>query len=107
MEVWYDEFQLGWGDDLRTAIDCGLQNSKYGIVVFSKSFLAKKKWTEYELNGLFSREKQGKKIILPIWHDITRDDVAKYSSTFADRLALKSNSIESIVSDLKTLLNKR
>jgi len=54
IEVWYDDFQLGWGDDLRPAIDNGLKNSLYGLVVLSKSFLAKKKWTEYELNGLFA-----------------------------------------------------
>ena len=106
LEVWYDEFQVGWGDDLRPAIDNGLLNSSYGLVIFSKSFLGKKKWTEYELNGLFSKEKQGKKVILPIWHDIERSDLEEYSPTFADRIALKSDSISKIVSELRKLLNK-
>ena len=39
IRVWYDENSLGWGDDLRRAIDRGLANSRYGIVVFSKAFL--------------------------------------------------------------------
>ncbi|MCK9368500.1 toll/interleukin-1 receptor domain-containing protein [Candidatus Dojkabacteria bacterium] len=106
-EVWYDGFQISWGDDLRPAIDNGLNNSSYGLVVFSKSFLRKKKWTEYELNGLFSREKLGKQVILPIWHDICREDIEKYSPSFADRIALKSDSVENIVKEMKKRLNKR
>lgn len=102
--VWYDAFQIGWGDDLRPAIDNGLKNSRFGIVVFSKAFLSKKKWTEYELNGLFSKEKSGQKVILPIWHNITRDDISQYSPTFADRIAKRSDDIASIISELKSLL---
>ena len=102
--VWYDSFQIGWGDDLRPAIDNGLKNSRFGIVVFSKAFLGKKKWTEYELSGLFSKEKKGRKVILPIWHNITREDIAGYSPTFADRIAKRSDNIGSIAKELKNLL---
>lgn len=102
--VWYDSFQIGWGDDLRPTIDDGLKNSRYGIVVFSAAFLKKKKWTEYELNGLFSKEKNGQKVILPIWHNIMRDDISEYSQSFADRIAKSSQDISSIVKELKDLL---
>lgn len=81
-------------------------NSKFGIVVFSKSFLKRKKWTEYELSGLFAREKDGRKVILPIWHDISREDLIAYGPAFADRLAKQSDSIPAIVEDLKKLLGK-
>lgn len=87
IRVWYDNVVLEWGDDLRTSIDRGLTACRYGIVVFSKAFLRKKKWTEYELNSLFAREKAGRKLILPIWHGVTRDDVIQYGPGFADRLA--------------------
>ena len=60
--------------------------------MFSKAFLGKKKWTEYELNALFAREKAGQKLILPIWHGITHDDLIEYSPAFADRLAKISSS---------------
>jgi hypothetical protein len=106
IEVWYDDFQLGWGDDLRQAIDNGLKNSRYGIVVFSKAFFARKKWTEYELSGLFAREKPDRKIILPIWHEITRSEIEKYSPSLADRFAKQSNSIGEIINELGTLLKK-
>lgn len=106
LDVWYDDFQLDWGDDLKPAIDSGLKNSEFGIVVFSKSFLKRKKWTEYELNGLFASEKKGKKVVLPVWHDITREDMFQYSPTLSDRIALHSNSIDEIVSNLKELVTK-
>lgn len=106
ISVWYDKNSMSWGDDLRSSIDKGLANSRYGIVVFSKAFLKKKHWTEHELNGLFARERLGKKVILPIWHDISAEDLLTYSPAFADRLAKRSasDSIEDIVASLKDLL---
>jgi len=38
----YDVFSLKVGDSLRRKIDEGLANSRYGIVVLSKHFFAKK-----------------------------------------------------------------
>jgi hypothetical protein len=106
ISVWYDRLVLEWGDDLRPMIDSGLVNCRYGIVVLSKAFLGKKKWTEHELNGLFAREQVGKKLVLPIWHGITRDDLVQYSPTLADRLAKISDndSYESIVNSLLGIL---
>ncbi len=106
VKVWYDDFVLEWGDTLRGAIDRGLGESRYGIVVLSPAFLKKKKWTEHELDGLFAREQPGNKVILPIWHNITRDDLAGYSASFADRLAKNSakDSVDDIVLELKRLL---
>jgi hypothetical protein len=72
-------------------------------VVFSQAFLRKKKWTEYELNALFAREQAGNKLILPIWHEITREDLLQYSPAFADRLA-KLSSTDSYADIVKSLL---
>ena len=105
-EVWYDDFQLGWGDDLRSTIDDGIKRSEYGIIVLSKAFLAKKKWTEHELDGLFAKEKIGKKVILPLWYKVGREDIAEYSLPLADRLAKQSDSIDEIISELKKLIPK-
>jgi len=108
IRVWFDQNTLEWGDDLRSSIDRGLANCRYGIVVFSKAFLGKKKWTEYELNSLFALEKVGRKVILPIWHGITRDDLIQYSPAFADRLAKISStdSYEEIVESLLAMLGR-
>lgn len=88
--VWYDEFSLRLGDSLRRSIDYGLANSKYGIVVISPNFL-RKEWPQRELDGLTAREIDGKKVILPIWHEVNFDNVVKYSPTLADKLAAKTS----------------
>ncbi|WP_368220573.1 toll/interleukin-1 receptor domain-containing protein [Aeromonas sp. R7-2] len=90
--IWYDEFELEIGDSLRESIDKGLVTSRYGIVVLSPKFLDKN-WTKYELNSLVAREIEGKKVILPIWHNVTRQQVMQYSPMLADKLALSSENM--------------
>ncbi len=98
--VWYDEFALHVGDNLRRSIDRGLSQSRFGVVVLSPSFFAKE-WPQRELDGLFSREIEGRKVILPIWHNLDEDEVTRYSPTLAGRLAIKSDrSLQEIVTDL-------
>ncbi|MHC1780980.1 MAG: toll/interleukin-1 receptor domain-containing protein [Bacteroidales bacterium] len=100
-DIWYDEFELRVGDSLRQSIDKGLVNSDYGIVILSKAFF-EKNWPQYELNGLTAREIDGKKVILPIWHGVDKDEVLKYSPTLADKVALSSAqlSIKEIANNL-------
>lgn len=103
-EVWYDEFELKIGDSLRKKIDQGLSKSRYGIVIVSPSFV-KKNWTEYELNGMVAREMNGHKVILPIWHKISKDEVLKFSPSLADKMALNTSihTIDDIIKSLKEL----
>ena len=42
LRVWFDEFELTLGDSLSTAINHGLAQSEYGIVVLSTNFFNKK-----------------------------------------------------------------
>lgn len=91
LRVWYDEFTLKLGDGLRRSIDRGLASSRYGIVVLSKAFFSKQ-WPQRELDGLVQKEVgQGEKVILPIWHGVARDDVAKFSLTLADKRAVSTS----------------
>jgi hypothetical protein len=80
LRVWYDEFSLTVGDGLRKKIDEGLAKSRFGVVVLSKRFF-EKHWPEQELNGLATREVDGKKVILPVWHEVGFKDVREYSPT--------------------------
>lgn len=97
LRVWYDEFSLELGDSLRKSIDRGLANSLYGIVILSPKFF-EKHWPQQELNGLANREVDGEKVILPVWHNITAQEVRRNSPTLADRLAVStSEGIEVVV----------
>jgi hypothetical protein len=84
--VWYDRWELRIGDSLRRKIDEGLSSSRYGIVVISQDFF-RKEWPQRELDGLVQREVEGRKVILPVWHNVTRKDVASYSPPLADKMA--------------------
>lgn len=86
IEVWYDEFELKIGDSLRRKIDAGLARSKFGIVVLSRSFFAKG-WPQYELDGIVSRSVSGEQTLLPIWHEITKDEVMAQSPSLVDKIA--------------------
>lgn len=87
VKVWVDALRIQWGDSLRKSIDEGLKKSHFGIVVISPYFIAKG-WTQYELDGLFEREMSGGKVILPIWHNITKNEVQKFSPSLAGRKAM-------------------
>lgn len=103
--IWYDEFALKIGDSLRRSIDHGLSQSRYGIVVLSNAFF-KKNWPQYELDGLIAKEMTGGKVVLPIWHRVSKDEVISYSPTLADKVAINSSlsSINEIVEQLSEVL---
>lgn len=89
VKVWYDSLNIAWGDSLRSKIDNGLKNSKFGIVVISPAFISKG-WTQYELDGLFQIEMTNGKTVLPIWHKITKNEVQEFSATLAGRKAMST-----------------
>ncbi|MGX4667805.1 TIR domain-containing protein [Cerasibacillus sp. JNUCC 74] len=106
ISIWYDNDSIGWGKSIRQEIDKGLTHSKYGIVVISPTFI-KKYWTNYELNGILSKEgSSGTQMILPIWHNITADEVKKYSHSLSNLLALNTafNPIDEIVENVKKIV---
>lgn len=87
VKVWYDEFSLKIGDSLSAAIDKGLQDSRYGLVILSKAFLTKR-WTDYEYRSLITRQVAGEKVLLPLWYGINTEEVRNYSLFLADIKAL-------------------
>ncbi len=100
LEVWFDEATLKVGDGLRRSIEKGLSKSQYGVVVISKAFLSKE-WPQRELDGLVSREDDGIKVVLPVWHEITASEVRMSSPMLADRLAVPSSKgIPAVVQEL-------
>lgn len=105
--VWRDKENIGWGQSIRQSIDNGLVKSKFGLVVLSSKYI-EKYWTSYELDGILNKESStGRQMILPLWHNITKDELDKKSPSISNRLALDTriNSLESILDSFKSLLN--
>lgn len=105
LDVWYDEFTLRIGDSLRQKIDQGLANSRVGLVVLSSVFMSKG-WTNYELDGIVTRAVSGEQILLPIWHNITKQQVVDFSPSLADKVARSTatHTVEEIAKEIAELL---
>ena len=105
LKVWYDEFTLRIGDSLRQKIDKGLAKSRVGLVVLSPSFVAKG-WTNYELDGIVTRSVSGEQILLPIWHNITKQEVIDFSPSLADKVARSTatHTVKEIAIEIAELL---
>ena len=107
LKVWYAPFELKIGDSLRQEIDRGLVNSRYGIVVLSEAFFTKN-WPQSELDALASRQnEEGRKVILPIWHEIEANKVQKHSPLLAGLLAARSHDgFDSVVGQILTVCSE-
>jgi hypothetical protein len=89
--VWYDEYVLKLGDSLPAEIDRGLAKSRFGVVILSPRFFAKN-WPRRELDGLAAREvRGGRKVILPVWHEVDVTEVERHSPTLAAKLAVSTS----------------
>ena len=104
--VWLDEAQMRIGHSLRRKIDEGIRSSRFGVVILSGSFF-RKGWTNHELDGLVTRTVAGEQSLLPIWHDLTADEVMAYSPSLADKLAMSTSqySIEDIAGQIAEAVN--
>ena len=108
LNVWYDEMTLRIGDSLRQKIDKGLANSRVGLVVLSPSFI-KKGWTNYELDGIVTMAVSGEQVLLPIWHNITKQQVVDFSPSLADKVARSTatHTIDEIATEIAELIQSR
>ncbi len=88
--VWLDEAQMRIGHSLRRKIDDGIRSSRFGVVVLSEEFF-RKGWTNHELDGLVTRTVAGEQSLLPIWHDLSADQVRAFSPSLADKVAMSTD----------------
>lgn len=104
--VWLDEAQMRIGHSLRRKIDEGIRSSRFGVVILSDSFF-RKGWTNHELDGLVTRTVAGEQSLLPIWHDLTADEVMAYSPSLADKVAMNTSegSIEDIAEQIAEVIS--
>ena len=99
IDVWFDEFELNIGDSLRRKIDQALSSCAFGIVILSPDFFLKE-WPQRELDALSTLEiARAGKVILPVWHNITYNDVVGYSPPLADKFAVSTQEGIGIVAD--------
>ncbi|MFT4248867.1 MAG: toll/interleukin-1 receptor domain-containing protein [Pseudomonas sp.] len=91
LHVWLDECEIVPGESIRAKIDEGLSKSRFGVVLISSAFLAKR-WTQAELGGIFAREVSQKHVLVPVWHNVAHSELVAISPLLADRFALNTSS---------------
>ena len=77
LRVWYDQFELKVGDNLVEKLNEGINGSRSGILVLSKSFFAKR-WTRHELNAMENLWVTENRVLFPIWHNITLEEIRAF-----------------------------
>lgn len=84
ISVFYDTDVISWGDNLKDQIDVGLKNCELAVIVISPSYFGRE-WTEYEIQSLLNRQdKEKNKLILPILHNVTKDEFNKHYPLLKD-----------------------
>ena len=66
----------------------------------------KKGCTNYFLFGIITKAISGERILLPIWHNITKREVIDFSPSLADKLARNTaiNTIDEIATEIANLI---
>ena len=105
MSCLYDGYSLKVGDSLTDSIDHGIREARKCVIVLSPSFLENPGWSKAEFKAIMNRHIEEGAVILPVWHNVTRDDVYNYSSFLVDIYGSNTNKgIEAVAADLYKVL---
>ena len=90
INIFYDRTSLEWGDKWKDRILDGAQKAEFAIIVISENFFDRE-WTERELSEFLRKQnKNGQKLILPIVHNISNEDLREKYPSVADIQAIDS-----------------
>ena len=96
IDVWYDEYEIKPGMSIRESVDRGLASCDVGILIFSKWYF-KKKWTIWELNGLIQKMLNNSAILIPIYFDISHEEIFRISPSLSDIMGIRfANDIKNV-----------
>jgi hypothetical protein len=111
--VWYDEFSLAVGSNLRENIEDGIKKCKKCILIISKNFLTNTSWAKEEFENIHTKSLHEKSdILIPIWYGVSKKEVYEYSTWLASKVAIiwpndnNEQEIEKIIKKIIKELNK-
>lgn len=91
ISIFYDKDSLEWGDNWKERILNGTKKAEFAIIVISENFFDRE-WTERELSEFLNRQnRNGQKLILPIVHNITMQQLQEKYPNVADIQAIDSS----------------
>lgn len=90
VNIFYDKESLEWGDKWKDKILEGTEKAEFAIIVISENFFGGE-WTTKELRNFLNRQnKNGQKLILPILHNITLEELGEKYPSLTDIQAISS-----------------
>ena len=106
LRVWFDEFELRIGDNLVAKLNAGINTSRSGILVLSNAFF-NKNWTKHELDTLENLWVTENRVLFPIWHNITVQEIRAFRASLANIIALTTatSTIEEIASEIHAVVS--
>lgn len=107
MKVFEDVKVFKIGQSQTDMMNMGILNSRFVVVFLSANFI-KSGWSQYEFKSFLNREINEKRIIiLPIWHNVSYEDVKNYNPYLVDKFALdtKKYSLDEIVDSIYLAVN--
>lgn len=107
LRVYFVGEKLGSGDLISETVNQGLEQSYYCVLLISKYYV--RNWPAIERNHILYREKKaGKKLVFPVWNQITREEVAQAFPELVDHYALSMDSgFEEVTRRLIESIRKR
>lgn len=105
LRVSYDDFELDPEDSVYQKVNTGMENSCFGVVVVSRS-LVKQGWVEGGIAQMAVKTFSGKQVLLPLWHDIMREEVLEFCADIANLESRNTavNTFEEIAEDIAGLI---
>lgn len=107
--VWYDEYTLKVGDNLRENIEKGIKECRKCILILTNNFLSNSAWTKNEFNSIFTRQiLEEEKLILPVWSGIDKKQVYDYSPSLLNIVGLQwSVGLDKVVMELSQVITEK
>ena len=101
LSIWVDDLERKTGGGIPQTISEAIASSRIAIAVLSKAFF-NGGWPARELDRLVTGSVEGAQVVLPIWHEITKDEVASYSASLAEKIArtTSTQTVEEIADEI-------
>lgn len=100
-DVYYFPESIIRGRSQFESISEGLNACDYGVVILSPNYL-KKYWTRAELYALWARRMmEGRDIVIPVWWNVTANDVKNLSPLLVDPNAITAKHPGQIAEEIK------
>lgn len=107
IKVWYASHRLRVGRGVSETIREGLNKSRHGIVILSHNYLSKA-WPKKEYHVLWGLVDGKLRRILPVWYNISEEEVKCFDPLLCDRYGLNINKgLDNIVRELVENLREK